>query len=96
MINNVEIRCITRSSHTEFYERIISIGGVKKDGSPWKMTEVDAILDIKKGVYSFYVDRGGFPLDVIIAISPSGQEYLKTVADADQPAVLLNLPECPG
>jgi hypothetical protein len=60
MAINIEIRCINKSNRTSHYERILSIGGVKPDGNHWKMSEADAIVDIEKGVYTFYVNREGF------------------------------------
>jgi hypothetical protein len=59
------------------------------------MSEADAIASIKNGKYSFYVSRDGNTVDVIIARSHLGHEYLKTVADGVAPNNLLSLDECP-
>jgi hypothetical protein len=95
MAARIQIRCINKSDRTNPYERILFIGGVNPDGKSWKMSETDAIAYIKNGKYSFYVSRGGTTVDVIIAKSQHGHEYLKTVADGEQPNNLLSLPECP-
>jgi hypothetical protein len=43
-----------------------------------------------------YIERpGGQRVDVIVATSPNGNRYLKTVADGEQPDKLLSLPTCP-
>jgi hypothetical protein len=95
MVNRIEIHCVNKSNRTSHYERILSIGGINPDGKHWKMSEADAIGGIKNGSYTFYVNRGGSSVDVIIAMSQYGHEYLKTVADGEQPNNLLSLPECP-
>ena len=95
MSDRMEIQCITKSDRNNPYERILSIGGVYPDGKPWKISEGFAIDGIKNGKYRFYVNRGGNSVDVIIAKSQYGNEYLKTVADGEQPNNLLSLPECP-
>ena len=95
MAIRIEIRCINKSNRTNHYERILSIGGVNPDGKRWKMSEADAIVGIKNGTYTFNVNRGGSSVNVIIAKSQYGHEYLKTVADGEQPNNLLSLPECP-
>ena len=95
MATRVKISCINKSDRTNHYERIKSIGGVNADGTRWKMSEVDAIQSIKDGKYTFYVNRGGSEVNVIIAKSQYGHEYLKTTADGEQPNNLLSLPECP-
>jgi len=91
----IEIRFIKKSDRTNHYERILSIGGINPDGKRWEMSETDAISNIKNGKFAFYISRGGNTVDVIIAKSQFDHEYLKTVADGEQPNNLLSLPECP-
>ena len=95
MAARIEIRCINKSDRKNHYERILSIGGVNPDGKRWKLSEADAIAGIKNGAYSFYINRGGSSVNVIIAKSQFGHEYLKTVSDGEKPDNLLSLPECP-
>ena len=95
MATRMEIRCINKSDRPSHYERISSIGGVNPDGTRWKMSETDAIAGIKNGSYAFYVSQGGRTVNVTISTSQYGNEYLKTVADGEQPNNLLSLPECP-
>lgn len=95
MATSLEIRCINKSNRTNHYERIINIGGVSPAGQRWKMSEADAIVGIRNGTYAFYVNQGGNQVKVVIAKSQFGHEYLKTVADGEQPNNLLSLPECP-
>lgn len=89
-----EIRCINKSDRFSPHERIHNVGGANSDGSRWKLAQVDAITGIEAGRYSFYVNRGGRPVDVVVAVSALGNKYLKTTADGEQPNNLLSLPEC--
>jgi hypothetical protein len=94
MATKLQIKCINRTDTTSAHERIQAIGG-DAGGQPWKHTESSAIQWIKNGAYAYYVtNEEGKAVDVIIAKSPYGHEYLKTVADGEQPDNLLNLPEC--
>ena len=95
MATDVRIQCINKTERYNPHERIRAIGGVNPDGTRWKLTEDQAILGIKQDRWSFYVQSGSYRVNVIIAISQFGTEYLRTVADGVQPDNLLVLPECP-
>jgi hypothetical protein len=59
------------------------------------MTQDKAISSIQDGTHRFYIEKtGGVRLDVIVATNAYGN-YLKTVADREQPDKLLSLPACP-
>jgi hypothetical protein len=95
----LQIKCIIRTGGQDAHERIQSVGGTFNGSygeQRWKHIETFAILCIKVGTYSYYVvNNEGQEVDVIIAASQGGHEYLKTTADGEQPDNLLNLPECP-
>ena len=91
----IQILCINKNDRNNPYERITHIGGKNSNGTRWKMTQQQAISDIKSGKYQFYVEVGGDRVDVIVAKSRFGNEYIKTTADGDEPNNLLSLPECP-
>ncbi len=95
MATKMEIKCINKSDRTNAHERILNVGGLNADGSRWKITQVQAIEYIENGTFSFYVNRGGSLVDVIVAKSQYGHKYIKTTADGEQPNNLLSLPECP-
>ncbi|MFA7254680.1 MAG: DUF3892 domain-containing protein [Candidatus Omnitrophota bacterium] len=90
-----EIRCIKKSDRNNPHERILRIGGINPDGSRWSLSQEEAIRGIEEKKWEFYVTQNGRTTDVIIAISPYGHKYIKTVADGDHPNNLLSLPECP-
>jgi hypothetical protein len=89
-----QIRCINKSDRDNPHERIKAIGGVNPSGTNWKLTQQEAIDSIKSGKYSFYVQVNGKPVDVIVAKSRYGNEYIKTEADGEEPNNLLSLMEC--
>jgi Protein of unknown function (DUF3892) len=96
MAQYLHIRCVVRTDRTNAHERIHSVGGVKPDGTRWKIGQDVAISRIEDGTYVFYIERpGGQRLDVVVATSAGGNKYLKTVADREQPDKLLSLPSCP-
>ena len=89
-----EIKCISKTDRFDPHERITAIGGVNPNGSSWKLSQEQAIQDIKAGKYAFYVSKNGQVVDVIVAKSRFGNEYIKTVSDGEQPNNLLSLYEC--
>jgi Protein of unknown function (DUF3892) len=99
MAQHLRIRCVVKTDRTSAHERIHSVGGLKPDGSHWKLTQDKAISDIEDGTCVFYIERpAGHRIDVIVAVSAEGKslnKYLKTTADREQPDKLLSLPTCP-
>lgn len=94
MASRHEIKCINKTDRFDPHERILAIGGANQDGSQWKLSQQQAIQDIKAGKYAFYVRKNGQTVDVIVAKSRFGNEYIKTVSDGEQPNNLLSLYEC--
>ncbi len=64
-------------------------------GTPWKLSQTDAIHYIIKDAYLFYINQDGNEVNVVIATSQYGYKSLRTTADGEQPDNLLSLPECP-
>jgi hypothetical protein len=100
MAQHVRIRCVVKTDQTSAHERIHSVGGLKPDGSPWKLTQDKAISDLEDGTSVFYIEvPAGHRIDVVVAVSvdstKSLKKYLKTTADREQPDYLLSLPSCP-
>ena len=100
MAQHLRIRCVVKTDRMSAHERIHSVGGLKPDGSHWKLTQDQAISGIEDGTYVLYIERpAGHRIDVIVAVSADGSKslnkYLKTMADREQPENLLSLPACP-
>lgn len=94
MAIDLEIKCINKTNRYDPHDRINNIGGIKPGGTPWKLTQPEAIAGIENGTWTFYVRQGGVAVRVIVA-TRLGHKYLKTVADGEHPNNLLSLPECP-
>ncbi len=92
---NVQISCINKVNRHDPYDAIDNFGGLNADGSRWKADLAKMINWIETGTHSFYVKRDAMQVKVIIAVSPSGNKYLKTEADNATSNNLLSLPECP-
>jgi len=89
-----EVKCINKSDRYNAHERITHIGGVNSDGTRWKVSQSDAISGIESGKWKFYVSVQGQTVWIIVSKSASGNKYLKTENDGEQPNNLLSLPEC--
>jgi len=91
----VQIRCAEKTPQPSAHERIASIGGINSDGKRWKITTRDAISQIENGKYSFFLKKPTGPVDVVVARAATGEKYLKSATDKEQPEDLLSLPTCP-
>jgi Protein of unknown function (DUF3892) len=61
---------------------------------PFRPKQVEAVSGILNGNLTFFVQRGGRTVNVLVATSRFGNKNLKTEADGEQPDNLLSLPEC--
>lgn len=84
-----EVTCVNKQDRQSPFERITHIGGLG-----WRDTQTDAIRKIESRTESYYVQRYGSRVNVVVATSRFGNKYLKTESDGEEPNNLLNLPEC--
>jgi len=96
MASSHEIKCINKQERDNIHERIVNIGGIKYDGTRWKISQQRAIEGIESGEWLFYVGQGINKVNVIVAKSAAGFKYLKTENDSTTSNNLLKLPECPN
>jgi hypothetical protein len=94
MPDSFQITCINKSDRFNPYERIRNVGG-RANGQTWKITQPEAIQGIEAGKWNFWVSVNGESVWVVVARSASGNKYLKTQNDGEEPNNLLSLPECP-
>jgi hypothetical protein len=89
------VTAVARRSEDSPQTRIYALGGVGAGGSTWRMTVEQVIAAIERGE-RFYVENPvGDPVEIIVSRTSEGREYLRTVADGDEPNNLLALPELP-
>ena len=74
---------------------ISHIGGVKPDGTTWKVEIEKAIGCMEKGDCSFYIWDGFQRVKLVIAICESGYETLKSEQDSAEFNILHSLPTFP-
>ncbi len=95
MSDRHRVLCVKKTDRSDPHERIRQIGGENPDGTPWRLTQEDAIAGIEQGRWTFFVERpAGDAVNMVVATSRYGNKYLKTAADGDQPNNLLSLREC--
>ena len=90
----LEVQCINKTDRYSAHDRIHSIGGLIGTYR-WKHEQQQAIKWIEDGTFAYFVNKGGHEVKVVVAVAASGNKYLKTEADGEQPNNLLSLPECP-
>jgi hypothetical protein len=88
------VECIHRTERAAHEDRIAIIGGVKADGTPWRLGESKAIVGIEAGSWALHVEGADGRRVTIVVATSAGKKYLKAQSDALVPDRLLALPEC--
>ena len=94
MAINLQVECVRKDAGTEPHPRILGIGGRYASGSPWYLSEAEAIERIQKDKWKFYMSVRGKLAKVKVA-RRAGGTYLRTDPDTTPAANLENLPACP-
>lgn len=94
MAQNVQISCINKIPRQDPNESITHVGGRNPNGTSWKLSLAEAITGVETGKWKFYVHVNGKSVWVVVAVSRSGNKYLKTEPDNATSNNLLSLPEC--
>jgi len=95
MASRHEVSWIDRNDRLNPHERIVAIGGSNPDRSVWKLSQKEAIEAIKSNKYVFFVKRDGRELNLVVAQSHIGYDFIKTETDSAIPVSLLGLPAPP-
>lgn len=88
------VECIGKTERATPEHRIQTIGGTKPDGSPWRLSELDAIAGIERGSWVLHIERPGEEAVPLIVALHANKKYLKAHSDGETPDLLLSLPEC--
>ena len=91
----LQISCVHQRQHQDPHQRVVAVGGVKPDGSRWRLTELQAVSAIKSGTTHFFITGGGRTSRVVID-HHNAREFLKSQDDGDVPESLLGLPDFPA
>ncbi len=95
MARKLQVEYVKRTGRQDPHERIKAVGG-GVPGRRWKHALEDAITWIEDGTFEYYVvNEEERALNLVVAKGQSGQKYIKTEVDGEQPYHLLKLPECP-
>ena len=94
MLLSIRVECVARSDRVSPHHRIRAIGGVGRDGMPWRLSEDAAIAATEQGRASFYIERPrGHRIDLVVG-QGLGKTFLKAETDHESPDALLGLPDC--
>lgn len=91
----VELRvtCVNKSDPLNPQSHILGIGGVDDLGTPWYLSQDQAIAAIDERQFKFIVIVSGWRAKVIAEHGPEGR-YLR-IADGSGSTTLSSLPPCP-
>lgn len=88
------IRCIVRARPGDPVRAIQAFGGRTRNGFTWQLTREQVISEIRKGEQFFVDAPSGDRVQVLIAQTEDGLEYVRTAGDGLEPNNLLSLPGC--
>ena len=95
MTFTTKISCVIKNSSQNAWDCITHIGGTSLNGERWNLPIGLLIKGIEEKDFSFYIEgNSGDRIKIIVAMSATGNKYLKTELDGDWPNKLLRLPEC--
>jgi len=93
----VKITCINKDNgnHYDPHEAITHLGWIdESNGKMGKSTRAEMVKFLKDGNRAYTKDSAGNVAYLVVRVSRSGNEYVKTVADGKETDNLLYLVEC--
>ena len=93
MSKDMQITFVSKDNSHSPYERITHVGGTS--GGGWKLTQQEAITQVERGKWYFYVSIEGKSGWGDVDLGPHGRKYPKIRLNGEEPKNLFSLPKCP-
>lgn len=88
------VDCIGMDQGVPAMDRVITIGGTKSDGRPWRLSATDAIAGLENGSWVLHVEGPNMEVVLLVVASSGGKKYLTAERHPQGLNLLLGLPEC--
>ncbi|MDZ4762312.1 MAG: DUF3892 domain-containing protein [Alphaproteobacteria bacterium] len=89
----LKVSCTEKDHAQEAHGQVKGVGGVSRDGTPWKRDASAVIAEIESGEQTYYVNVDGRTPNLQVA-THRGVKYLTTQLDREGAGMLLGLPDC--
>lgn len=90
------VECTNKADRSAVEDRIETIGGTKADGTPWRLSQSDAISGLERGSWKLHVEGPRREMVSVVILTRAGRKYLKSESVEESSDLLLALPPCPA